>query len=105
MSFTPQFRKVLRPGVSAVAVEGFGRVVFGTLGLKRAKQLWEQGFPHLSLTREGAQELYGDLNPAERIALLKKCRTPEEVAAVLSLVKQPGKALKEAAEARLNELA
>lgn len=105
MPFTPYFRKAIRKGVSAVHTEHFGRVAFRALGVKRAKELWEQGFPHLELTREGAQHLYGDLNAAQRTELLKKCRTPEEVAAVVALTKQPSKALKEAAEKRLQEVA
>lgn len=105
MSYKPFFEKTTRPGIGAVNSTEFGRVEFKSLTLGRAVQLWHQGCPYIALTPEGARKLFGDMPAAERISLLKKCRTPQEVAAIVALSRTPTKAMKEAEAKRLNELA
>ncbi len=104
MRYEPFFRQTTRQGIGSIASTEFGTVRFSDISLERAIGLWEKGFPYLALTAEGARKLYGDLPPAERIALLKKCRTPEEVAAMVATWKKPTQAVLFAQENRLKEL-
>ena len=80
----------------------FGLVRFRELPLARAQAMWEKGMGYVRITAEGAKVLYADKTVQERVALLAKCRTVEEVEAILAV--KPGAQIRKAADVRILEL-
>lgn len=99
-----QFTIVAPNGARGVHTREHGVVQFKSITGESAKELWETGFEFLRLTNQGAKELFANTTASERILLLARCRTPEEVAALESIRPVVG-GMKKAAQERREQIA
>ena len=98
---TINFKKI-KTTSNSIKVPGHGWVKMNVLTEDKAKELFDQGFTFLAITKKGALKYYGEAKPNELIKLINDSNSTESAKALASV--NDDKKVKEALKRRLKSL-
>lgn len=99
--YTEFFEKI-KTESNKIKVPNHGLLIMDQLTIEKAKELFDEGFTFLALTKKGATHYFGELKANEIIKLIAKAKCEEDVVSLASI--KACKETKAAATIRLKEL-